>query len=910
MKKTILTLVLLISFPLMASHIVGGEFELIHLSGNSYRLNLILYFDKINGAPGAKDQSVSVTIYRKSDNAYMATAVLPLIDESNVPYTQPECSNGEIITSKLLYSSTLTLSPDRYNDPKGYFVVWERCCRNYNIDNILSLVPPPPPTILTDPSKYAGQTFYLEFPPVVKRSGPFINSSPRLFPPLNDYACPNRPYYVDFSGTDDDGDSLVYSLVTPLNTTSSSALPDPSPGPFPNVVWRPGYSLSNILNGDPDLKISKEGLLTATPKSQGLYVFAVKIEEYRDREKIGESRRDFQMLVVDACPQAEPPKILGKKLSDATFTYDNTMSVTFSNTVTDADRCIQVQVSDPDASKIEDGFTEKISLRAVALNFKKNVKGILPSISSAILTNGSTKDFTICFPQCPFIEDGPFQIGIIAFDDACSLPLTDTLKVEVNIEPPPNTPPYFVQPIDPITSITLNEGGFYETDFEIRDDDNDELIVSFTNDGFVFADAGFTLQIEEPRVNGLVKGKIRWDAYCDIFDFTSRTYFELNILANDKNLCDNGEPVIATFKFNVLLPGNADPTIDTDLTPDPQERRVLNLERRIYESISFTVTGSDLIDNDFLTLDVKQRDSLGLLGISFPKADGIGQVSSLFHWDFTCSTVDLKKKDKFLFQFITVDNTNKCRIYKADTVDVQIRILPPLNEKPELQVFNNASVLNENPVTFTLGESIRFDLLGTDADVIPDKDLLKLTLIDATGNVPPEGYVFTPAEGKGKVETVFAWAPDCSVFKANVYENHYAFRFRVADNRCFNAKADTVLVNLILKDVESTDTEFMPPNVFTPNGDGCNDYFALEGIEPCPFNPDPGSNPDDIVSLPLDNCVHRFESVRIYNRWGKSVFESTDRKFRWYAPDTPAGVYYYFVKYSDKEYKGSVSVRY
>jgi hypothetical protein len=46
---------------------VGGEFELIHVSGNTYRLNLIIYFDQINGAPGAKDQSVAVSIYRKRD---------------------------------------------------------------------------------------------------------------------------------------------------------------------------------------------------------------------------------------------------------------------------------------------------------------------------------------------------------------------------------------------------------------------------------------------------------------------------------------------------------------------------------------------------------------------------------------------------------------------------------------------------------------------------------------------------------------------------------------------------------------------------------------------------------------------------------------------------------------------------
>ncbi|KXK23323.1 MAG: PKD domain-containing protein [Bacteroidetes bacterium OLB12] len=306
MRKILLILLFAFSFPVFASHIVGGEFELIHISGNKYRLNLIIYFDQINGAPGAKDLGANVSIFRKRDKMPMSTVTLVLNNETNVPYTQPECSHGEIVTSKLFYSSEITLSAAQFNDPEGYYVVWQRCCRNYTISNIYSNEP-------SGANISAGQTFYLEFPPVVKNGAPFVNSSPRLFPPLNDFACPYRPYYVDFAGVDDDGDSLVYSLTTPLNTTTADALPPVSAGPFPPVVWRPGYSLTNIINGQPDLQISKEGLLTATPRTQGLFVFAVKIEEYRDGDKIGESRRDFQMLVVDACPQAEPPKISGKK---------------------------------------------------------------------------------------------------------------------------------------------------------------------------------------------------------------------------------------------------------------------------------------------------------------------------------------------------------------------------------------------------------------------------------------------------------------------------------------------------------------------------------------------------------------------------------------------------------------------
>ena len=99
------------------------------------------------------------------------------------------------------------------------------------------------------------------------------------------------------------------------------------------------------------------------------------------------------------------------------------------------------------------------------------------------------------------------------------------------------------------------------------------------------------------------------------------------------------------------------------------------------------------------------------------------------------------------------------------------------------------------------------------------------------------------------------------------------------------------------------------PNIITPNGDKRNDYLALEGIDDELTDPETGSL-DEKVSLPLDNCVQKFQSIKIFNRWGDLVFQSTDRKFRWYASQEASGVYYYVVKYNNREYKSPISVRY
>ncbi|MCZ6899411.1 MAG: hypothetical protein O7F74_04150, partial [Bacteroidetes bacterium] len=62
-----------------ATHIVGGEFELVHLKDFDYQLRMILYFDVVNGNPAAADPQISAHIFRKSDNILMDIHVLPLM---------------------------------------------------------------------------------------------------------------------------------------------------------------------------------------------------------------------------------------------------------------------------------------------------------------------------------------------------------------------------------------------------------------------------------------------------------------------------------------------------------------------------------------------------------------------------------------------------------------------------------------------------------------------------------------------------------------------------------------------------------------------------------------------------------------------------------------------------------------
>lgn len=81
------------------------------------------------------------------------------------------------------------------------------------------------------------------------------------------------------------------------------------------------------------------------------------------------------------------------------------------------------------------------------------------------------------------------------------------------------------------------------------------------------------------------------------------------------------------------------------------------------------------------------------------------------------------------------------------------------------------------------------------------------------------------------------------------------------------------------EDVPVDACDFKIPNVFTPNGDGINDFFVIEGLD----------------------CLDRVE-VLIFNRWGNEVYRNDNYRNDWAGLNLNEGVYYYLIT----SHKGSV----
>ena len=77
------------------------------------------------------------------------------------------------------------------------------------------------------------------------------------------------------------------------------------------------------------------------------------------------------------------------------------------------------------------------------------------------------------------------------------------------------------------------------------------------------------------------------------------------------------------------------------------------------------------------------------------------------------------------------------------------------------------------------------------------------------------------------------------------------------------------------------------PNVFTPNGDGYNQYFFIPKIE-----------------------LYQDAELSVVDRWGKSVYRSNGYKNDWDGDDLSTGVYYYVLdlKKRNTVIKGIVNI--
>lgn len=285
MKYLLFIVIICLGLESKASHIAAGEMYYDYIGNDNYNINLLLYRD----CAGLNfDSYMELTVYDQYNSvveiaeAQLAIAAIEWVDYTTI--TTPTCLSQFTGACLEYFTYSLTLNLPPING--GYTITYQRCCLSPQITNIMF-----PDSV--------GFTFTSHIPGV--DTGQHYNSSPRFQGHSLFLSCVNEQVDFNHSAIDPDGDSLVYSVITPFgydwstNLYTSNPSPD-LPPPYLEVQYEMGFSPQTPLGTGGILSIdSSSGMLTVEPVLIGQFVIGVKVDEYKSGQLVNSTYRNLLM---------------------------------------------------------------------------------------------------------------------------------------------------------------------------------------------------------------------------------------------------------------------------------------------------------------------------------------------------------------------------------------------------------------------------------------------------------------------------------------------------------------------------------------------------------------------------------------------------------------------------------------
>ena len=292
MRKFLFIIFLLSSFiPVFAAHITGGEFIYTYVGPGStpaskiYRITLRLFRD--NNCPGncaPMPGSAPIAIFNNSNNALVGTIRNEPID-SDIPIgivSSPACLTNPPFFNYSVGSYTFEV--ELPNNAAGYTVTYQTCCRVSNITNIGNA-----PSV--------GSTYVGSIPGT--QDLPTGNNNSAQFETGISVICQANKFMLDFSATDADGDSLVYSTIDAFNggAATNAGFANPAPPAYGSVPYSSPYSGFQPL-GPLGVLNSSTGIISGIAPAAGKYIVCVLVKEYRNGVFVSDHRKDFIVTVA------------------------------------------------------------------------------------------------------------------------------------------------------------------------------------------------------------------------------------------------------------------------------------------------------------------------------------------------------------------------------------------------------------------------------------------------------------------------------------------------------------------------------------------------------------------------------------------------------------------------------------
>lgn len=739
-----------------ATHVIGGNMDVCQTGPNTFSITMRVYRDCNPGNSSLSDPT-GIEIRDNVTNGLIQTISMSgfQVGTETIISLGDSCyTPSGICVEEYVFTKSITLA----DNPNGYYIAWDICCRNGLITNA---------DVGSASNPTEGATYYVQIPDPALAGG---NCTPSFGGyPTDGYFCLsndiNNPFIIDPQVTDADGDSLVYSLINPYNDGTTTK-------PFNLLGWQAGHSASNLLGNTtlPNMVIDSEtGLITCYPENIGVYVFAIMVKEFRNGVQIGETVRDVQYSSLN-CTLDQPPLI---DLADSVSVYYGD-SICVDMTILDSDGTdtIYVTPTSPNFDLVGNYYPPTFNGNQYEYTNWENSGTSSYMSHYAALPGGvyegvGTINLRYCWsPACGDI-DSVYSINLLAYSLGCSG--SDTTEKEVILQ----------MLHQPIPQSDLD--GFSDT-------------VQVTYGDLICFDI-----LNEVQVNDTL---------------------EIRLTSTDFDLIGNYVPAdVGTNGQNYYL----------------------------------NFFGYDTLYHSPLDIDPFEDQYIGIQVVPLrycfdPECESIDEIYAL---DLEANTIGCGGSDTLVTTYYVEVN------YEVEPIELSLPSVLEVKYAEELcfEIF----VEDPDQTGLTIGITPESSILDFDEIyVAPSSDASGYYYADFMGmdtlRISDYDYSNQTIYGTYEIGARYCWVPGCNDVVLKEYEVDVQGSIYTDCFTKSNESSMTVQVEPPTGEVQ------IIPNVFTPNGDGDNDYFKLGGTpDPC-----------------LDSLV-----VTIYNRWGKKVFESEDPYFEW-----------------------------
>lgn len=255
---------------LYATHAQGADISYQCIGGSQYQITVSFYRDCAGAAaPGSVTVNVSSASCGQNFNITLTPVPGTGQEVTSICAAMTTTCQGGVYPGvrEYKYSANVNL-PAACTD---WVFGFSLCCRNNAISNIVN---PGSDNIYVE-----AHLDNLNYP---------CNNSPVFSNPPVPFICVGQTYCFNHGATDADGDSLVYSLITPMTDGSGGT-----------VDYYSTWSATSPLTSVPAVTIDPlTGDICMTPQNLEVTVMAVNVEEYRGGVLIGSVVRDIQVRVI------------------------------------------------------------------------------------------------------------------------------------------------------------------------------------------------------------------------------------------------------------------------------------------------------------------------------------------------------------------------------------------------------------------------------------------------------------------------------------------------------------------------------------------------------------------------------------------------------------------------------------